>query len=212
MSFITFRRYYLDQCLTDNTSSMQGRVLDIGGKKDNKRGSFRPPLNQVQEWIYLNSDTTTNPDIIADAEKISVPDGSYDTILLTEVLEHVRNPEDVLRESKRILARNGNLILSMPFLVGIHGDPDDYQRWTRRKLEHELQKSGFKITTISKMGGIIAVIWDLLRAQSQSEVFLLRLAGKILLYTAPLFKVLDRLISENMNITTGYFIIAENDK
>lgn len=211
MPFLTFRRYYLDKCLTDNISFLHGKVLDIGGKKENKRGAFRPPLKQVESWKYLNTDPSTKPDIQAGAEQIPVSDGSYNTVLLAEVLEHVQDPLQVLAEAHRVLAVDGVLVLSMPFLVPVHSDPHDYQRWTRQKLELELQKAGFNIKVLNSMGGILAVIWDLLHRQCSSEALLLRIIGKGLFYLAPLFKVFDKLVSNQKGITTGYFLIAKKD-
>lgn len=211
MTFLTFRRYYLDKCLSENISYLHGKILDIGGKKANKRGAFRPPLKQVESWEYLNTDLSTKPDIRAGAEQIPVSDGSYNTVLLTEVLEHIQDPLQVLAEAYRVLAPEGILVLSMPFLVPVHSDPHDYQRWTREKLELELEKVGFKIKAFNSMGGIIAVIWDLMHRQCSSEAFLPRIIGKGLFYLAPLFKVFDKLVSNQKGITTGYFLIAQKN-
>ena len=42
---ISQRRYYLDKLYKDNTEKLKGDVLDIGGKKDNKKGNYRPNSN-----------------------------------------------------------------------------------------------------------------------------------------------------------------------
>ncbi len=212
MRFLTFRRYYLDIYLTGNISYLYGKVLDIGGKKENKRGSFRPPISKVESWEYLNTDPSTKPDILAGAEQIPVPNESYNTVILAEVLEHVMDPRQVLQEAYRVLGKQGILVLSMPFLVSEHGDPNDYQRWTRQKLELELSKVGFKIKVFNSLGGIIAVSWDLLHYQCLTEAILPRLIGKIIIYLAPIFKVFDKLVSNQKGITTGYFLIAEKDQ
>jgi len=41
----SFRRYYLDQFLLG--TEFYGNVLDLGGKKEQKRGGFHPPLGKV---------------------------------------------------------------------------------------------------------------------------------------------------------------------
>ena len=56
---ITFRRMYLDEWLERSKPLMHGKVLDIGGKKDNKRGNFRPPIEKVSSWEYVNIDKIT---------------------------------------------------------------------------------------------------------------------------------------------------------
>ncbi len=49
-----------------------------------------------------------------DIEAMPFPDGSFDTILCTEVLEHVPAPETALREFNRVLRPGGVLIGSVP--------------------------------------------------------------------------------------------------
>ena len=158
---ITFRRYHLDNLLSQ--IDFYGKVLDVGGKKINKRGKFRPPINNVISWEYLNTDESTNPDYIYNAEKIGLDSASFDFIVLTEVLEHLENPILALKECNRLLKKSGTLILTMPFLYGIHGDPNDFQRWTPSKFNLELTKVGFKEIEILTMGGFFAVLFDLLR-------------------------------------------------
>jgi hypothetical protein len=80
MSFITFRRHYLDEFLYK--TKFCGRVLDVGGKKDNKRGLFRPPLDDVESWEYLNIDEATNPDYSCSADDIPVDNENFDIVML----------------------------------------------------------------------------------------------------------------------------------
>ena len=54
---ISLRRYYLDKYYQQNTNLLKGDVLDIGGKKNNKRGNFRP--NENLNMHYLNNDLKT---------------------------------------------------------------------------------------------------------------------------------------------------------
>jgi SAM-dependent methyltransferase len=86
---------------------MKGRVLDVGGIKESRRGNFRPPLDQVDGWEYLNLDETTNPDYCCSADNIPLESNSIDTVLLCEVLEHVENPDKVISEIARILKPGG---------------------------------------------------------------------------------------------------------
>ena len=138
---ISFRRHYLDQFLKQ--TSFHGKVLDIGGKKEGRRGNFRPPLKDVESWEYLNSNPSTNPDYNCDAEKIPVVSNSYDMVVMTEVLEHLAQPSLVLKECARILRNNGALVVTIPFLYPIHSDPQDFQRWTPEKIRLEFELAGF---------------------------------------------------------------------
>jgi len=50
---------------------------------------------------------------VASAEKLPFKDSSFDLVLFYETIEHVENPEACLKEIKRILRSDGNLILTM---------------------------------------------------------------------------------------------------
>ena len=128
MSFITFRRYYLDKVLSD--IKFYGKVLDVGGKKENKRGTFRPPLDKIESWEYLNIDESTNPDYLCSADNIPVDDNTFDIVMLAEVIEHLENPIAVLNECYRVLKKDGKIVVTIPFLNALHADPYDFQRWT----------------------------------------------------------------------------------
>jgi SAM-dependent methyltransferase len=203
MSFITFRRYYLDKVLSD--INFYGKVLDVGGKKDNKRGTFRPPLDKVKNWEYLNIDESTNPDYFCSADKIPVDDNTFDMIMLTEVIEHLENPIDVIHECYRVLKTDGKIIVTIPFLNALHADPYDFQRWTDVKIENVFNKSGFKLININPMGGKAAVIYDLLNFSQTPASLKSRIFRKMLQFSAPIFKISDK---SNRFITTGYFIEA----
>ena len=51
--------------------------------------------------------------ICADAHTLPFPNESFDVVICAEVLEHVKNPQKVLREIKRVLTSNGIAIIEM---------------------------------------------------------------------------------------------------
>ena len=62
-------------------------------------------------------------DFICTLDSIPKPDFHYDAVLLTQVLEHVPDPEKVLREIRRILKPGGKLLVSVPLNGPLHGQP-----------------------------------------------------------------------------------------
>jgi ubiquinone/menaquinone biosynthesis C-methylase UbiE len=159
-TFLTFRRFHLDTLL--HNYKWKGKILDIGGKRENKRGRFRPPVERVISWQYVNIDKSTEPDFLCSADAIDIPGDEIDIVLLTEVLEHLEKPSAAIVEAQRVLKPGGQLLLTMPFLCGVHGDPNDFQRWTSNKLILELQNAGFRVDQLESMGSVFAVVYDLL--------------------------------------------------
>lgn len=69
--------------------------------------------------------------MLGSAEELPFLDGSFEQILATELLEHVRHPHAAIREMWRVLRPGGRVILTTRFLYPIHGAPHDYFRYTR---------------------------------------------------------------------------------
>ncbi len=89
-----------------------------------------------------------------------------------ELLEHIPEPEPVIREARRILKFNGLLFISVPFNYPVHGDPDDYARYTDSYWKLVAEKNKFEIIKIEKHGSFFAVlglmVQHLFRAKNKS--------------------------------------------
>ena len=79
-------------------------------------------------------------DFLADAHKLPFADESVDGVILQAVLEHVRNPRQVISEANRVLRPGGYFYIEMPFLQGYHADPNDFQRYTLGGLRERLSE------------------------------------------------------------------------
>ena len=155
-NYLTYRRLWLDVALEAFASDMRGRVMDIGGKRENKRGTFQPPEHQAQAWWYVNLDMTTNPNVYADAGQLPLMGQSVDCVICTEVLEHLPRPERCVAEIHRLLRDGGVALISVPFLYPTHADPYDYQRFTEDGLRNLFRD--FKTVTVYRMGGYTGVL------------------------------------------------------
>ncbi|MBD3344922.1 MAG: methyltransferase domain-containing protein [Chitinivibrionales bacterium] len=210
--FITFRRYYLDLFLDQNKKLYHGMVIDIGGKKKNKRGSFSPPKDTTLRWIYLNGNN--NADVIADACILPLMTGCGDVIVACELFEHLSDPSGALKEIARITRPGGKIVFSMPFLYAIHADPGDFVRWTKQKIEKEFNQAGFSIGSILPMGGFFAVVYDMMNMyllknpkRHSMPAFIMK---KLLHLTRPAIRYLEHRTAWTMeHFTTGYFVIAD---
>ena len=52
--------------------------------------------------------------ILGEVDKLGLPAESFDKIICTEVLEHVSEPEPILREIARLLKPNGRAVITVP--------------------------------------------------------------------------------------------------
>jgi SAM-dependent methyltransferase len=86
---------------------------------------------------------------------------SFDTILLTDVLEHIAEPQEVMREIARLMRPGGRLILGVPFLYRIHEEPHDYFRYTEFALRRFCEGNGLTIIELEPYGGLPEVFVDL---------------------------------------------------
>ncbi len=151
------RRHFVDNFFFTNRDLIRGQIIDIGGKKSNKRGLFN--VDKYSPTVtYVNIEKDTNPDILAPAENIPISKEQFDVAIMGELLEHVPDPIKVVSEAYRILKKDGMLIITVPFMIGIHGDPFDYGRYTETFWKEVAEKCGFEIVKIERQGSIFAVM------------------------------------------------------
>ena len=81
---------------------------------------------------YVNLDLFPMPgvDVAADALALPFGDSVFTRVECDAVLEHVRDPAQVMAEMRRVLAPGGYLHLVTPFCHPFHEYPKDYRRFT----------------------------------------------------------------------------------
>lgn len=210
MDFISCRRYLLDECWKRSLGAIVFPVLDLGGVKINRRGSFQIPEEKISQWVTLNFEASSAPDILAELPIIPIENESFPTVVLTEVLEYVSDYQKLIQEIHRVLKNEGTLILSVPFLSPLHGDKSlDKLRFTETHLKNLLSPS-FDILQFERLGGVMSVTVDNLRSCLLSRNRPLdRLLWKSIKLMALLMIKLEKyLFPENQNVNTGFWIVA----
>lgn len=154
--YLTYRRLWLDVGLVAFSADMRGVVLDLGGIRENKRGTFQPPETQAKAWWYVNLNMDTKPNVFADVTRVPVQSRSVDYIICTEVLEHLKDPQACVDEIHRLLRADGAVLASVPFFYPMHADPYDFQRFTEDGLRHLFRD--FSSVEVLRMGGYLGVL------------------------------------------------------
>ena len=194
---------------------MVGTMIDLGGKRINKRGAFLAPENINSKWCYINLERSTQPDIFADIEFLPLSKETANVILCTEVLEHVSRPQECVNEIWRILEPKGIAFVSTPFLFPIHADPYDFQRFTEEGLKYLFRN--FCNIQIFPMGGYLGTIGMFIdiglagiTGQSLDKKITRRLLRSLahFLYQADLQHSTKNTPAWN-KFTTGYFVVAK---
>lgn len=87
--------------------------------------------------VHLDIDDFPGVDVVADAHQLPFRDNSFAGVVCEVVLEHVRDPRQVVAETWRTLKPGGQAFFIVPFLFPYHGHPADFNRWTHEGLATE---------------------------------------------------------------------------
>jgi SAM-dependent methyltransferase len=200
------------------------RILDVGGGTSMLR---RVVEREVPGALYISSDIApTNSSTVAlDALAVPMRDGTLDAVLALEVLEHVPDPERMIREAARVLTPGGMLVLTTPFMYGLHNFRD-YYRYTPLGLRTLLEPAGLTLemtvlrggTFVSATGLVKNLLRDRIvgkpedwRARSRRKKALWVVATLVLTPWTLVTWValgLDRLIDRNSASPPGYFFLC----
>jgi len=129
---VYFTRYfpYIDirEFIQQETSNkLNPKIIEFGGSN----GRIKSMFNCKDYEVAPNYPKVNVEDLS------SYQDSSYDYVVLDNVLEHVKDPITAIKNIHQILRKDGWFILTLPFLMPIHAQPD-YRRWTKQGLKEEL--------------------------------------------------------------------------
>lgn len=141
----------------------RGRLLDLGCGAVPLYEAYRGYVSDVTCVDWERSVHSTNYVDQACDLNGSLPfgDDSFDTIILSDVLEHLCKPETCWESMARVLRRGGKLILNVPFYYPLHEQPFDYFRFTEFALRRFAAESGFGVIELQSLGGAPEVLTDI---------------------------------------------------
>ena len=142
----------VDGALVDFVAKHAGRaVLDLGcglggySRALAERGFELRALDVVPDYVERARSIGVNAELY-DGQTIPMDDGSVDTVILLEVLEHLDDPAPLLREARRV-ARTGVLVTT----------PNCTQNFGEVPVEfsHMLDVDHRQFFTASSLGGLL---------------------------------------------------------
>lgn len=87
---------------------------------------------------------------------------SFDTVIASDVIEHLHTPTALFASAARLLRPRGILIVGVPFLYWVHEQPHDHHRYTEFSLVRMVDKVGLEMVSLDAWGGGPEVVADLL--------------------------------------------------
>ena len=148
------RLYKILQRIRDKYFLKNQILLDYGSGTAPYKELLR---NHIEKYIGADISTKDGADlVVAENEPIPLPNNSVNIVLSTQVLEHVKDVPFYLKETYRVLKKDGIVIISTHGIWPYHPYPEDYNRWTRPGLINSLESTGFNILQIDSILGPLA--------------------------------------------------------
>lgn len=138
-----YRKHYLYPRLN---RYVQPKLLDvgcgIGDLLDFYPSAHGVDINPINVEICKSRGLSAE---IMQVDTLHFSDGSYNTIILDNVLEHIYEPDYLLTEAKRVLHDEGKIIIGVPGIKGYASDPDHKRYYDDVSLTKLLETNGFKL-------------------------------------------------------------------
>lgn len=196
-----------------------GDLLDIGcGKMPYKK--MIQEVAKIDRYIGVDIENKIyqnfiKPDFYWDGKKLPFENDNYNSGMLIEVLEHVPNPEDVLKEINRVINNKGVLLITVPFLWTLHDVPNDEYRYTPFALKRMLKNTGYKIIEMESFGGWNASLASVLALYARrsltgrKKIYASKLLKPLIKYLYKKDKKVDKKKFREGQMITGIWCVAE---
>jgi len=147
----------------------QKRILDVGCGTSKVLAALPQAVGVDILFKKLRFNLSLgNPLVNGDIRCLSFKDESFDVVICSEVIEHIKKEDRIFHELKRVLKRGGTLVLGTPdygrlswiiiewfykrIIPGGYGD-EHIARFTRREIFERMQQIGFQLKSYKYIAG-----------------------------------------------------------
>lgn len=144
----------LGDAIREHADMSHGVLLDVGCGLKPYEKAYAPFIESYIgiEYSPESGYRGNKADFCGDAAYLPLADESVDTILCTEVMEHVPNPEKTVAEFERVLRPGGTIITTAPFVFPIH-DAYDFFRYSPDGLAAIMKRHGLTVEKVEPLSG-----------------------------------------------------------
>lgn len=186
----------------------KGDLLDCGCGNMPYYEMYRPHVQSVTgvDWEGTHGENLY-ADKIADLnEGLPFDDGSFDSILVTDVIAHISKPDKLFREFGRVLRPGGTVLVTSPFFYWISEPPHEYFRYTEFAFRRFCVDAGLDEVAIEAYGGRMDVILDLLNKKMIGKI-----SNRIFLLLATMLGSKNAVRKTGKKFPLGYTVVARKD-
>lgn len=137
--------------------------------------------------------------------------GTFDTVILLNVLEHIENRNLALSNCKKLIKRDGRLVILVPAFQKLYNSLDrslgHFVRYNKSSLSKLLEIEGFNVYKLKYFNCPAILGWWLIGSVLKREQVNLRQL-QIFDFFVPLFRLIDSLLNPFMGISV--IAVAEN--
>lgn len=147
-------RRRLDAAVASCASLASGVLLDVGCGDKRYVSVFGSRVAQYWGLDYSPDSgyRGNRADVYGDAGKLPIRSATIDTVIATELLEHVPNPEGVIAEFARVLSPGGTVICTTPFFYPTH-DRFDFFRFGPAAVATLMERHGLEVVEVRPLSG-----------------------------------------------------------
>lgn len=141
-----------------------GRLVDLGCGRVPLYGCYRAHVDSVTcvDWGH-SVHGETHLDLICDLNQpLPFEDAAFETVILSDVLEHIAAPDALWRELSRVVSPGGHVLLNVPFMYWLHETPFDFYRYTEFALRQFAERNSFNVVSLDAVGGAPEVMLDII--------------------------------------------------
>ena len=211
LSPIFYAQYKLTIPITQKY--IHGDLIDIGCGYSPYKSLLVKNVEKYEgiDLIPYNEDVTYTGDIL---KKNLFDKNQFDCGISFEVLEHIPNSDEFIKQIYKIIKPGGYFIISVPHLSRLHEEPLDFYRFTKYGLIEIFTRNGFEILEIEPKGSLFSFSGHQISTLFVSTFWQIPLLKYVVLFlnylliTLPCFWI-DRIFDKNGVFAQGYILVAK---
>ncbi|MEL6109533.1 MAG: class I SAM-dependent methyltransferase [Planctomycetota bacterium] len=153
--YVNSSRVYLEQfCKRAGEATADGAMLlDAGCGEAPYRKFFGHTKYESADFCQVDKPYFNQLTYVCSLDEIPVEDERFDTVVMTQVLEHIPKPRDVLAEISRVMKPGGQLWISAPLAYPEHEVPYDFFRYTQFAWKMLCEEADLEIEELEWLEG-----------------------------------------------------------